>query len=65
MADNDPNYIYKIVCAACDQHIGDGTEAQSDEICLAHAHNCTATPEQHARALNNIRFKEIIQKGWT
>ena len=53
---------YKIVCAACQQHLGDGDEAKAEELGIEHAYLCTATAEEHREAVTRVKFQQIVQE---
>ncbi|MCB0060969.1 MAG: hypothetical protein KDE19_02595 [Caldilineaceae bacterium] len=52
---------FKIVCAACNTQIGHGEVADAEQLGIEHAPHCTATEEEHAKALTDIKFRNIVQ----
>jgi hypothetical protein len=58
---NRRDEVYQIRCAACKELLGIGTWDDSEPLCLDHAPLCPATKEEHEKALNDVKFMEIIQ----
>jgi hypothetical protein len=48
-----------LVCAACLEHLGRVYEWQAAHLGELHAEKCTASPEQHAKALVDVQFAEM------
>ncbi|WNM68361.1 hypothetical protein SEA_TIERRA_72 [Mycobacterium phage Tierra] len=50
----------KIGCPACRDTIGDTDTTTVDQAVADHGPKCTATAEEHDRAVRWVRFTEIV-----
>lgn len=58
----DPNEIFRMRCAACQEVIGLGNRSEAKRIATEHAKVCTASKEDYLKAVTDLRFKEMVDK---
>ena len=55
----DPNHVYKVLCAACNKHLGSVLPRHADTLQDIHAPRCTATIAQYDQALARVKHALI------
>ena len=50
-----------IICPACNQVLGHGSELEADVLAREHADNCQATDEEHATAMTRLQFNLLTK----